>query len=186
MHKITVSAEQHTAGQYAQNGYWADHWTYTFDLVENYLSIFPDREESLMWDSDPVPFYMSPAVVRPRVDRYSIVDNPLNPGTSTVRVYRAVSSWGDPDHPAARVSAMGSILSDSDYVVDSAGAGAAWQKSKDGDVVTVSSIAKLLILVVLKFSTLDPLGMGVEMEGGKPGTNYFITSWFRLPLLIII
>ena len=24
---------------------------------------------------------------------------------------------------------------------------------------------------MLKFSTLDPYGMGVEMEGGKPGWN---------------
>ena len=27
------------------------------------------------------------------------------------------------------------------------------------------------MLAVLKFSTLDPYGMGVEMEGGKPGWN---------------
>jgi hypothetical protein len=26
------------------------------------------------------------------------------------------------------------------------------------------------MLGVLKFSTMDPFGMGVEMEGGKPGT----------------
>lgn len=26
-------------------------------------------------------------------------------------------------------------------------------------------------LAVIKFATLDPLGMGVEMEGGKPGWN---------------
>ena len=32
-------------------------------------------------------------------------------------------------------------------------------------------ISKLCILGMLKFSTLDPYGMGVEMEGGKPGWN---------------
>ena len=32
-------------------------------------------------------------------------------------------------------------------------------------------ISKLCILGMLKFSTLDPFGMGVEMEGGKPGWN---------------
>ena len=32
-------------------------------------------------------------------------------------------------------------------------------------------ISKLIILGMLKFSTLDPFGMGVEMEGGKPGWN---------------
>ena len=35
----------------------------------------------------------------------------------------------------------------------------------------VSVISKLCILGMLKFSTLDPYGMGIEMEGGKPGWN---------------
>jgi hypothetical protein len=35
----------------------------------------------------------------------------------------------------------------------------------------VTVISKLCILGTLKFSTLDPYGMGVEMEGGKPGWN---------------
>ena len=35
----------------------------------------------------------------------------------------------------------------------------------------MSVISKLCILGMLKFSTLDPYGMGIEMEGGKPGWN---------------
>jgi hypothetical protein len=38
-------------------------------------------------------------------------------------------------------------------------------------VYRVSIAAKLVMLAVLKFATLDPMGMGVEMEGGKPGWN---------------
>lgn len=38
-------------------------------------------------------------------------------------------------------------------------------------VYRVSIASKLIILAVLKFAQLDPLGMGVEMEGGKPGWN---------------
>jgi hypothetical protein len=41
----------------------------------------------------------------------------------------------------------------------------------DGDVFRVSLAAKLVILATVKFAQLDPLGMGVEMEGGKPGWN---------------
>ena len=37
--------------------------------------------------------------------------------------------------------------------------------------IQVSVISKLCILGMLKFSTLDPYGMGIEMEGGKPGWN---------------
>ena len=31
--KLVAAADQIYAGQYNQNGYWADHWTYTLDLV---------------------------------------------------------------------------------------------------------------------------------------------------------
>jgi hypothetical protein len=34
-----------TAGAFAQNAFWADHWTYTLDLVHNYLAVYPDQEE---------------------------------------------------------------------------------------------------------------------------------------------
>ena len=60
-------------------------------MVDSYLAVFPDKESQLLWDSEPVPFYLSPAVVKPRADRYKIVPNSNKPGTSTVRVYSAVS-----------------------------------------------------------------------------------------------
>ena len=60
-------------------------------MVDSFLSIFPDKESHLLWDSEPVPFYLSPAVVKSRADRYKIVPDSKKPGTSTVRVYSAVS-----------------------------------------------------------------------------------------------
>ena len=38
-----------------------------------------------------------------------------------------------------------------------------------GDEVTMSLMAKLILLSTVKIATLDPAGLGVEMEGGKPG-----------------
>jgi len=171
LQKIVAASHQVAAAQYAQNGFWADHWTYTLDLVDNYLSVFPDKEESLLWDAASVPFYMSPAIVKPRNSRYSLVDNPNHPGTSTVRVYSAVSAWGDKDFPSERMGAMSHIFTDPSFVVDSAGAGGVWQRSEDDKTFMVTPITKIAILAFLKFSTLDPEGMGVEMEGGKPGWN---------------
>ena len=40
-----------------------------------------------------------------------------------------------------------------------------------GDIYRTSVFAKLLALALVKFATLDPLGMGIEMEAGKPGWN---------------
>ena len=39
----------------------------------------------------------------------------------------------------------------------------------NGDVIYVTLMEKLLLLSVTKYAALDAYGMGVEMEGGKPG-----------------
>lgn len=169
---IADVCDQSFAGQFAQNGFWADHWTYTLDLVDSYLLVFPDKEEELLWNVDSIPFFMSPAVVKTRQARYSLVDSSTNPGVgvSTIRVYHAISISGEQDYPSSRYPVLSEITQDPAYIGDPYGAGGTWQRSAlTGKTFTVSVIAKLLILGVLKFTTLDPLGMGVEQEGGKPG-----------------
>ncbi len=42
-------------------------------------------------------------------------------------------------------------------------------KAQDGTVMHANLMEKLLTLLAAKTATLDPYGMGVEMEGGKPG-----------------
>jgi len=169
--KVIDYSVQVAAGQYAQNGFWVDHWTYTLDLVDNYLSVFPDKEEQLLYDSEPVPFFMSPAVVRTRAERYSLFPSSSKPDTLVLRSFTAVSQWTDHDFPQARKDALNAIYSDPNFVADGAGAGGIWQRTKTYAVFTVSPISKLIILAAQKFSSLDPAGMGVEMEGGKPGWN---------------
>ncbi len=111
-------ARQVPAAQYAQNGFWADHWTYTLDLVDNYNYVFPDKAATLLYDSAPVPFFMSPAIVNARIDRYSLAPDPDRPNQFTVRSYNAVCQWGDPSQcfPQARIDAMNAIFSDPQYV----------------------------------------------------------------------
>lgn len=46
--------------------------------------------------------------------------------------------------------------------------GDGWLKSGDKDCES-SLAAKLLFLILIKISTLDPLGCGIDMEAGKPG-----------------
>ncbi|MCM3694344.1 cellobiose phosphorylase [Neobacillus niacini] len=50
-------------------------------------------------------------------------------------------------------------------------AGSNWVMKADGDFYTSNLYSKLFSLALLKFSTLDPFGMGVEMEANKPGWN---------------
>ena len=31
-------------------GYWSDHWTYNLDLILDYLSVFPEQEEEMLYE----------------------------------------------------------------------------------------------------------------------------------------
>jgi hypothetical protein len=187
LNEVIEAADQSFAAAFMQNGYWAgeglltiilnlfphnsslDHWTYILDLVDNYLSIFPDYEESLLWDAEPVPFYFSPAYVKDRKHRFTLVTDPAT-GKSQVYVYNAVGVMTDPDFPHDLAAEMGSIWADKKNVGNS-DAGGWWQRNADEENYAVPVITKMLMLSILKFSTLDVRGMGIEMEGGKPGWN---------------
>jgi hypothetical protein len=47
----------------------------------------------------------------------------------------------------------------------------AFLKNRDGSFAEVTLLGKMAILALIKFSSLDPLGRGLEMDGGKPGWN---------------
>ncbi|WP_352222761.1 cellobiose phosphorylase [Bacillus sp. SM2101] len=46
-----------------------------------------------------------------------------------------------------------------------------WLTTKSGEEYTTNLFVKLFNLSLVKFATLDPYGMGVEMEANKPGWN---------------
>ncbi len=141
---LPLCDEQIEAG--ALEGYWSDHWDYLMDLIENYESVYPDRMTELM-NSEGYRFYDSEMQVRPRSETY-VLDN------GTVHQYESMVRSGE------KTSEAGFIPGATN-----------WKKNADGSTVEVSLKAKLLTLVLNKFSTIDSYGMGVEMEGGKPGWN---------------
>ena len=160
---VASAARQTPTAQYAQNGFWADHWTYDQDLVDNFLAVYPEREEWLLLDAPRVPSYASPSVVNPRALRYV-----ADAKTGKVFQYHAVSdAIFCPKH---REEMLEELWSSSAYVGDPT-AGAAWHLYESGGAVKMAIGAKLALLAVLKASTLDALAVGVEMEGGKPGWN---------------
>jgi len=69
---LVAAALRHAEQQFQASfgeGYWIDHWTYTLDLIETYLAVYPDRKEELLFGPATVPFFDSPAVVRPAPSR---------------------------------------------------------------------------------------------------------------------
>lgn len=127
-------------------GFWTDHWTYALDLLENYLAVFPEERRRILFHSRTFTWYDNPHHILPRDERYVLrADVPMQ-----------LDSVALDEAHAARIRQRGNrphqVRTD----------------HGDGGIYLCTLAAKLLCLVVNKLATLDPMGMGVEMEAGKP------------------
>lgn len=120
-------------------GHWSDHWTYNLDLVDAYLAVYPEKKEELLYDDDSYLFTQARMEILPRTQRYVATDH-------GVRQYHYLKENVDTSVPENR------------YLKDEA-----------QNVVHTNLMSKMLTLTANKVAALDPYGMGVEMEGGKPG-----------------
>jgi hypothetical protein len=141
-----------------KTGFWADHWTYYMDMIDSYLSIFPDREERLLFE-ERLPYFFSPASVLPRSKKY-VLSLSLDGTYKHIRQLNATVE----DHDKQKYREQ--------FITNSTGRyelGADWQHDADGDIFKSSAIEKLFLLATLKFATRDAYGMGIEYEAGRPG-----------------
>jgi hypothetical protein len=128
-------------------GYWSDHWTYNLDLVESYLAVYPDKKKELLLEKGEYTYFDNSVFVRPRHERYVLTDR-------GVRQYNAV------DHNKQKEDFIKARTEDQNFMRRDFG---------KGEIYKSNLLSKLISLAANKFATLDPMGMGVEMEGGKPG-----------------
>lgn len=128
-------------------GYWVDHWTYCLDLIDTYLAIYPDCRDALFFDRKVYTFFDNAAVVLPRSAKYVKIGD---------AVCRRGSVRIDPEKDALIRSRRESP-------------NAMRTQGGLGPIYRTDLFNKLLCLCAVKFSTLDPCGMGVEMEADKPG-----------------
>lgn len=119
-------------------GFWTDHWTYNLDLIENYLKIYPDKAEDLLFGDSSYKYFDSHVFVNPRDKKYVL-------SNGKVRQYNAIEE----EH----------------------GKQGNWITTQNGQEYTTNLFTKLINLALVKFSTLDPYGLGIEMEANKPGWN---------------
>lgn len=120
-------------------GYWSDHWTYNLDLVEDYLEVFPEKEKELLYERVYTTF-LSRVNINPRYSRYEETENGL-------RQYYALNEKSRRNTEEKLVR----------------------EANQSGKVLKMTLLEKLVLLCTTKFAALDAYGMGVEMEGGKPG-----------------
>jgi len=157
----TVAASEDLAMATFGQGYWGDHWDYYLDLINSYLAIYPDGEESLMYDKS-LRYFFSTATIKPRSEKYVLT---LTYDGESEHVLQLDSTVYDTEKQAEQEA----FRSEKTGIL---GIDAYWQRTPNGgDAFTSSPIAKLFLLGATKFATRDAYGMGVEYEGGRPGWN---------------
>lgn len=144
--EILIYCQQEEIGA-LHEGFWIDHWFYNLDLMESFLAVFPDRVSELLLDNGTYSFFDNYDVVQPRAKKAFLVEE-------KVRQYGAVLR--DP-----KKQEMIAARAQDAYKVHT--------RSGHGEVYTTNLLVKFLCLLTNKIASLDPCGLGVEMEAGKPG-----------------
>ncbi len=127
-------------------GFWVDHWHYNLDLMQSYLSLYPDKWNELFFERKDFTFYDNCLTVRPRKDKHVLHNG-------NVRQFGAIN------HDHEKEKFIQSRTANQDKVRVDQG---------KGDVYHTSLVVKLTTLLLNKISTLDPFGVGVEMEADRP------------------
>jgi hypothetical protein len=130
-------------------GFWTDHWTYNLDLIDSYLGIYPEKFHELFFGRKVFSFYDNAEQVRPRSEKYVLYNG-------LPRQLHAVTL--DP----AKKEMLHKRLNNPHLLRTQHG---------KGEIYYTTLIAKLLCLSVNKLASLDPFGIGIEMEANKP--NWF-------------
>lgn len=130
-------------------GFWIDHWTYCLDLIESYLGLYPEDLRSILWEKKEFTFFDNSEVVRPRKEKYVLKGG-------RVFQYHAVVN-NHTKNACLRKREKFSHLSRT--------------QGGEGGIYKTTLMVKMLVVIANKFASLDPFGVGVEMEANKP-------SWY--------
>lgn len=130
-------------------GFWTDHWTYNLDLIQRYLDLYPEKTQELFLNKKVFTFYDNTELVRPRSEKYVIYNGKPRQLHSLIV-----------DH--AKKELLRKRLNSPHLLRTQHGS---------GEIYYTTLIAKLLCLAANKLSSLDPFGVGIEMEANKP--NWF-------------
>jgi len=122
-------------------GFWTDHWTYNLDLIESFLAIYPEEKQRLFFDREEFSFYQNTHYVLPRDQRYILTP-----------------------HSCRQYHSVGKAMKESKIEHD--------HKLRihhgQGPIYYTTLLTKLLCVAANKVATLDPSGIGIEMEADKP------------------
>ncbi|MBU0547705.1 MAG: cellobiose phosphorylase [Candidatus Omnitrophica bacterium] len=130
-------------------GFWTDHWTYNLDLIDSYLGIYPEKLHELFFEKKVFSFYDNTEIVKPRSERYILYNG-------KPRQLHCLMLDGTKKELLRKRENNPHVLR---------------TRYGSGEIYYTTLIAKLLSLASNKLASLDPFGIGIEMEAGKP--NWF-------------
>ncbi|MFA5345850.1 MAG: phosphotransferase, partial [Candidatus Omnitrophota bacterium] len=127
-------------------GFWTDHWTYNLDLLESFLGVYPEQCKNIIFEKKEFTYFDNIEVIQPRAEKYTLLNNQP----------RQLNSICADNGKKAMIQgrAVSPNLVRTDY--------------GKGQIYRTTLINKLLCLAANKMASLDPFGIGIEMEAGKP------------------
>lgn len=146
---IVFSASEKSSDAEHSEGYWSDHWHYNLDIIDSYLCLYPEKIREIIFGNKNFTFFDNTEVVKPRSEKYLLHNNiprQLNAVSSDAAKKELIHRRRE--HPHIMRSEYG-----------------------HGDIYRTTLINKLLCLLANKYASLDPFGIGIEMESDKP--NWF-------------
>lgn len=143
--KLILLCQKNQEAEHGE-GFWIDHWTYNLDLLENYLSVYPENLKEIIFEKRAFTFYDNSETVLPRKEKYILKDG-------LVRQLHSLAS------DSAKREMIRKRQSHHNLVRNDYG---------KGEIYQTTLINKILCLAVNKLSSLDPFGMGIDMEADKP------------------
>ncbi len=127
-------------------GFWSDHWAYNLDLIESFLSLYPEKRKKLFIDYREFKFYDSPYIVSPRTDKYVLWDKaPIQLGS--------VRLDDDKKKMILERKSEKNILR---------------KDNGKGEPYKTNLLTKLFTIAINKILSIGPDGCGIEMESDKP------------------
>ena len=129
-------------------GFWVDHWIYNLDLLESFAAVYPDQLKAVLTEAHSSTYFDNDHVVQPR-QRKTILRH-----DGRVRQMNAVI------RDTEKASLLKARKTDPFKVRTQYG---------EGEIYRTSLLAKLVGLFAVKAASLDPFGVGLEMEADKPG-----------------
>ncbi|MBN2831333.1 MAG: cellobiose phosphorylase, partial [Candidatus Omnitrophica bacterium] len=130
-------------------GFWSDHWHYNLDLIDSYLAVYPEKLKKVLFENNNFTFFDNAEVVKPRNEKYLLhnsIPRQLHAITLDVGKKELIHKRKESTHIARKEYGY-------------------------GDIYRTTLINKLLCLLANKYASLDPFGVGIEMESDKP--NWF-------------